>query len=220
MKSLDSAQTEQLYRSLVLPADVEIVEYLGSGGRSHVFRARFEDQDVVVKVYRDEAVAKYARRYGVDIAQFEYDRNLALYRIDSLRNHIARPYKVYPRDESYSQAMVQEHIGGKPLGDLIKQLGYLPPELLESGYRVIRTAEAAGIHDLDISTRNVRVIEDGGNWVLKLYDFNLMPQHLAPPNPFLGLAIKLGLRRKSHRDYRNLRKWEWRGQKVQNVAAK
>ena len=47
--------------------------------------------------------------------------------------------------------------------------------------------------------------------VLKLYDFNLMPQHLHAPNPFVWLALRLGLRRKSHRDYRNLKKWELRG---------
>jgi hypothetical protein len=38
-----------------------------------------------------------------------------------------------------------------------------------------------------------------------------MPQYLHAPNPFLWLALRLGLRGKSHRDYRNLRKWAQRG---------
>ena len=220
MKSLNPEQAQEFRRSLVLPDDIDIVAYLGSGARSHVFRAVLDGDDVIVKAYRDEAAEKYARRYGVDIAEFEYGRNRALYELDPIRRYVARPCRVHPRTGAHTHSIVQEYIGGQTLGAVIKQVRHLPAELLEAGYRVIRAAEAHGIHDLDISSGNVRVVDEDGERVLKLYDFNLMPQHLAPPNPFVWLALKLGLRRKSHRDYRNLRKWEWRGRKVQAPASR
>ncbi len=219
MKSLNPEQALERRRSLQLPDEIDVVDYLGSGARSHVFRASLDGDDVIVKVYREEAVEKYARRYGVDIAEFEYGRNRALYDLEPIRRHVARPYRLHPRAGEHTHSIVQEYIGGLSLGAVIKEVKHLPDELLEAGYRVIRTAEACGIHDLDISSGNVRVVDVDGERVLKLYDFNLMPQHLAPPNPFVWLALRLGLRRKSHRDYRNLRKWEWRGQKVQAVES-
>ena len=45
-------------------------------------------------------------------------------------------------------------------------------------------------------------------WQPKLYDFNLMPQHMCPPNPFMALGFMLGLRSKNHRDYRSLKNWQ------------
>ncbi len=218
MNNLDPEQGRTLAASLVLPADVELGDYLGTGGRAHVFLAALDGQRIIAKVYRDDAAEKYRRRYGVDIAEFEYQRNRALYAIDEIRRHVARPYRAYPAGGEHAHCMLQEYIDGRTLKDLVIDLGRLPEEVLEAGYRVIRAAEARGIHDLDISSKNVRIVEQDGALVLKLYDFNLMPQHLAPPNPFVGLALKLGLRRKSHRDYRNLRKWEIRGRNAQTTA--
>ena len=219
MKTLVPAESAELRRSLRLPGDVQIVGYLGTGGRAHVFEAMLDGARVVIKVYRAEAVNKYRDRYGVDIAEFEYRRNESLYALDSIRRHVATPYRVYPAESEYTHCMMQEFIGGQTLKDLVIGHGELPADVLESGYRVIRAAEAAGVHDLDISSKNVRIVDEGGERVLKLYDFNLMPQHLHAPNPFLWLALKLGLRRKSHRDYRNLKKWELRGQNASNASA-
>lgn len=218
MKNLAPDKVAALADSLALPADVEIGEYLGTGGRAHVFVANLEGRRVIAKVYRDDAAAKYRQRYGVDIAEFEYQRNRALYAIDEIRLHIAIPYRVYPAGGEFTHCLLQECIDGRTLKDLVIDLGRLPVEVLDAGYRVVRAADAHGIHDLDISSKNVRVVEHDGELVLKLYDFNLMPQHLAPPNPFIGLALKLGLRGKSHRDYRNLKKWEARGKNAQRAA--
>ncbi len=68
---------------------------------------------------------------------------------------------------------------------------------------------------MDIFEENVLVVkdEDAGIWTPKLYDFNLLPQHMSPPNPFIALGIKMGLRRKSRRDYRNLRNWKRAGER-------
>lgn len=219
MKNLVPGESAALRQSLLLPADIEVGDYLGTGGRAHVFNATLDGAAVIVKVYREPAAAKYRDRYGVDIAEFEYGRNAVLYALDSIRRHVAKPWRVYPAASDYSHCMVQEFIAGKTLKDLIIEHGELPADVLESGYRVIRAAEAAGVHDLDISSKNVRIVEADGERVLKLYDFNLMPQHLHAPNPFLWLALKLGLRRKSHRDYRNLKKWELRGQSASKANA-
>ncbi len=218
MKNLDPPEIEVLLDSLALPPDVAIDNYLGTGRRAHVFSATFDGKRAIAKVYRDHAAEKYRRRYGVDIAEFEFQRNRALYAIESIRRHVAVPYRVCPAGGEYTHCMLQEFIDGRTLKDLVIDLGYLPDAVLEAGYRVIRAADAHGIHDLDISSKNVRIVDQDGELLLKLYDFNLMPQHLAPPNPFVGLALKLGLRNKSHRDYRNLKKWELRGRNAQRVT--
>lgn len=211
MKNLEPDRVAALAASLSLPPGVAIGDYLGTGGRAHVFAAELDGQRIIAKVYRDDAAEKYRRRYGVDIAEFEFGRNRALYAIESIRRHVAVPYRACPAGGEYTHCMLQEYVDGRTLKDLVIELGHLPDEVLAAGYRVVRAADAHGIHDLDISSKNVRIVATGDELVLKLYDFNLMPQHLAPPNPFLGLALKLGLRDKSYRDYRNLRKWERRG---------
>jgi len=195
-----------------MPADIQITGYLGSGARAHVFQARLGKDSVIAKVYRESSVQKYRHKYGTDIAEFEYLRNQTLYALTSIRKHIARPYRVYPESSKYTHCMIQEYVSGRTLKDLIIQMGHLPREVLDAGYQVVQQAEAHGMHDLDISSRNTIIVEQDGELVLKLYDFNLMPQHLHAPNPFLWLVLRLGLRGRSHRDYRNLRKWEKRGQ--------
>ncbi len=212
MKNLSPEQVAELRESLSLPADIELADYLGTGGRAHVFKAVLQGDAVIVKAYRVEAAQKYRNKYGVDIAEFEHQRNRALFALDAIRCNVARPYRVYPSSSEYTHCLVQEFIAGKTLKDLIIAHGELPADVLESGYRVIRAAEAVGIHDLDISSKNVRIVEQDDERVLKLYDFNLMPQHLHAPNPFIWLALRLGLRGKSHRDYRNLKKWKLRGE--------
>jgi len=89
-------------------------------------------------------------------------------------------------------------------------VGYLPQEVLKAGYEIVRTAESHGIHDLDISAGNILTVncDEGEGWIPKLYDFNLLPQHMSPPNPFIAWGIKTGIRSKSHRDYRSLKNWQ------------
>ena len=212
IKKLTDEQIAALQRSLSVPADIEITGYLGTGARAHVFKANLELNSVIVKRYREEVVQKYHRKYGVDIAEFEYQRNQALFSLESIKKHIAQPFRVYPASSEYTHCMIQEHISGRTLKDLIIELGHLPREILDAGYQIVRNAEAKGVHDLDISSKNVMIVEQGGELIPRLYDFNLMPQCQHAPNPFLWLAFKLGLRARSYRDYRNLKKWEKRGQ--------
>ncbi len=196
-----------LQSQLRLPDGIRVESYLGAGARAQVFAATLDDQRVVVKAYQASAAEKYQRRYGVDIAEFEFQRNTALYAIDAIRAHIARPFAVFSRGGDYSHAMVQQRVDGEQLGRLYRRQGYISDDIIQQGFDIVAAASAAGLYDLDMNTGNVFVVDDDGTARLVLCDFNMVPQHLYPPNPLLALAYRLGIRRKSYRDERNLRKW-------------
>lgn len=200
--------TQQL---LNFPEDVMVSGLLGRGGRAHVYKAKLDEKDVVVKVYDKDVADKYLEKYNVDIAQFEFDRNKALFEISKIREYVAEPHRVYPSSSQYEHSIIQEHVTGKILESLIQELGCLPKEILDAGRLIVKHAEKNGIHDLDISVGNLMINQSSGIWKPKLYDFNIMPQYLFPPNPIVGLGYKLGIRKKSFRDYRSLRNWERRG---------
>ena len=212
-KKISTLKTRELemQQAISLPDDIRIGNFLGRGRRSFSYRGKLKGKDVVIKAYRKEFVEKYQQKCSIDIAEFEFERNATLYSIDEIKPYIAAPYRVFTRHSSFTHSFVQEYIEGITLKQLITRSGYLPDEVLEAGYTIVRSAEACGIHDIDIFEENVLVIRSGGIWIPKLYDFNLLPQHMNPPNLFIALGIKTGLCRKSRRDYRNLRNWERAG---------
>ena len=200
-----------LNRPLDMPEDISVFEMLGQGGRAKVYKAKLGSENVVVKIYDKNVADKYLEKYNVDIAQFEFDRNKALFGINEIEEYVAKPYRVYPITEPYEHSIIQEYVPGTILEELISDLGYLPEEILKAGHMIVKHAESHGIHDLDISVGNLKIRESSGIWKPKLYDFNIMPQYMFPPNPIVGLGYKLGLRKKSFRDYRSLRNWDRRG---------
>ncbi|NNE63190.1 MAG: hypothetical protein HKN34_03820, partial [Gammaproteobacteria bacterium] len=129
---------DQLQGSLSLPAEIQIQGYLGKGARSHVFAAMLGEDTVIVKTYREEMAQKYRDKYDIDIAEFEFGRNKSLYEISEINKYIARPYRVYPASSEYTHCMIQEFITGRTLKDLIIEMGYLPREVLDAGYHIIR----------------------------------------------------------------------------------
>lgn len=194
-----------------LPDNIEILEYIGSGGRAHVYSAMLDASKVIVKAYHKEVIRKYRDKYKVDIAEYEYSRNQALYALPEIQEYIAKPHHVFPAYSEFTHCVVQERVYGESLECLIKRLGYLPDEILEAGHKIVKVAEMNAIHDLDISVGNVMINKIGDKWVPALYDFNIMPQYLFSPNPMVWLGYKLGIRKKSFRDYRSLRNWDRRG---------
>lgn len=198
---------------LKLPDDLQLTSKLGVGRRSWVYLANQAGTEVIVKVYKPEYIEKYASQYAVSIGEFEYTRNLTLFNVDSVRKYVAQPYRLLRPQDGYSLALVQEYVNGTLLLDLLQELRYLPDEILEVGYLLVKQAARHKLYDLDISPGNIQVVQDeNGQWHPKLYDFNLMPQHMQPPNPFMRLGFVLGLRSKNHRDYRSLKDWQKRGQ--------
>ena len=104
------------------------------------------------------------------------------------------------------------------LKDLAPELGGTPREVMKHGRFIVEKAAEHGLHDLDINDGNIKLYRDEQGWYPRLYDFNLVPQHMHAPNPLRALEIKLGLRDKSHRDYETLRRWEQVGNDASNKA--
>ena len=190
-----------------LPPGLEVEGLLGSGRRSVVWTARYRGEPAVLKCYREAFVRKYRERYGLDIARFEFSRNEAFRAVPGLARFAARPLALTGQDGVGPPGFVQERIDGVPLVELARREGGLPRSVLEAGDLIVARAEAAGLHDLDLYYENILLRRCDGEWLPALHDFNLVPQHRYPPNPFLAFAYRSGLRRKSHRDYRCIRQW-------------
>lgn len=194
-----------------IPPQLKLNSYLGEGQRCHAYAGQYEGQPVAVKFYKPDYIAKYRDRYKCPIELFEHDRNLAFYSVDELRPYTVQPIATLCGKDGYSAAFVQEYVEGEVLRDLMMRIGHLPPEILESGRYIVDTAKAAGLHDLDMNDRNIKVQETENGWRPIVYDFNMMPQHMHAPNPLRALALKWGLRDKSKRDYLCLERWAFLG---------
>jgi RIO-like serine/threonine protein kinase len=191
-----------------LPRGLELGEPIGEGRRSTVYEAQYQGRQLALKLYRPAFVEKYRRQYGVNIAAFEMARNRAFRSVPGLRPFAAEPVATFGVEDDFSPAFAQERIHGISLVALGQQQKGLPVSVLRAGEQIVALAEAAGLHDLDLYYKNILLRELKGEWRPVLHDFNLMPQHMFPPNPFLAAAYRLGLRRKSHRDHRCLRQWK------------
>ncbi|MFK8028501.1 MAG: hypothetical protein AB8C40_10625 [Gammaproteobacteria bacterium] len=203
--------------NLTLPTEIKIIKTLGSGRRSQVYLAMYQDQHVAVKVYKQKYIEKYQSQYNVNIGEFEIARNKVAYDTGALTQYVAQPYKLYRPEQGYDLAFVQEYIDGIWLEDLMQQAKGLPAYVLETGYYIVEQAAKVGLYDLDIPPGNIRLRQNNnGEWMPALYDFNLMPQHICPPNPFMAMGFKLGLRSKNHRDYRSLKHWGYLGKQASN----
>ena len=212
------AREVELQKAIFLPDEIQVGDFLGRGRRSFAYKGKYENKDVVIKIYRKEFIEKYQQKCQVDIAEFEYERNTKLYCIDEIRPYISRPYRVFTWNCGYTHSFIQEYVEGITLKQLIAESGFLPTEVLDAGYKIVKIAESNGVHDIDISQGNIMVTHRKGVWMPKLYDFNLLPQHISPPNLFIALGIRLGLRRKSWRDYRSLKSWESAGIQQQSSS--
>ncbi len=191
----------------VLPSDIELIRQLGEGQRSVGYEGRWRGRRVAIKCYRPQFIAKYRRKYGVDIAQFEFNRNAAFHALPGLSVLSPQPLLVLRAQDGHTPAFVQEFVDGPDVRGLIRRLGYLPFEFLQRARQAVDMARAHGLHDLDINDGNVRAIEDSAGWRPMIFDFNMMPQHLSAPNPLRKLQFALGLRDKSFRDYQCLDIW-------------
>ena len=202
---------------LQLPEDIKIKNFLGHGRRSTVYAADMLGTTVVVKIYKETYVQKYADKYNADIAEFEYSRNKSFFSQDELKKYTAQPIKILKKDEGYSHSFVQEYIHGTDLKTFARKNGYVPDSVLEAGEKILYLAKKINMHDLDISPGNIKIRQVEKLWLPVIYDFNLMPQHLFPPNPIMALAFFTGLRNKSHRDNKSVRSWSFLAKEAKNL---
>ncbi len=190
-----------------VPPEIEVIEMIGQGRRSCTYRAHYQGRQVALKVYRQQYLRRYHWRFGLQLAQFEHDRNLAFWNSPALRPYVVEPLRVLREADGHSPAFVQAWAEGIGLLDLTKREGYVPAETLAAGYRIVQSAAAIGLHDLDISPGNIKLRKTEAGWMPLIYDFNLLPQHLYAPNPFRWLSLRLGLRHPGHRDHAALEGW-------------
>lgn len=203
-----------------LPADLSIESLLGEGKRLRAWRGVYRGEPVAVKCYHPKFIDKYQRKYGVSIAQFEFDRNQAFHSVPELRAHTVRPVAVLRPREGYPETFIQALAPGRRLLDVVNELGYLPEESGRAGLQMVQRARQAGIHDLDINDANVNLHLTQQGWMPVVYDFNMMPQHLHPTNPIMFLGFLLRIRDRSYRDFRSVRGWHMRGEQARaRVAA-
>jgi len=199
----------------ILPTEINIIKELGSGRRSRAYLGTYQGKRVAVKVYKHAYIEKYRSQYKVNIGEFEFARNKIAYEASAITKYVAQPYELLLPEKGYDLAFVQEYIEGIWLEELIQKYKGLPKKVLEAGYCIVEQAAKLGLYDLDISPGNIRLVQNEvGEWQPKLYDFNLMPQYLCPPNPFMAMGFKLGLRSKNHRDYRSLKHWDYLGKQA------
>ena len=76
---------------------------------------------------------------------------------------------------------------------------------MEDLTELVTLSHEAKLYDIDLHAMNVMVDRKAGG--PKLFDFNQIPFTERPQNPFIGLALKLGLLGRESRDLRKLKRF-------------
>ncbi len=184
---------------------VEIIGRLGEGRRSIVYRAGWRGADVALKVFKREAIATHARKTSQNIADFEHQRNTELFTVPGLERYVAEPLAVAVTP--VVQAIAQEPIDGELYYFFYQELqGKVPPSFEDHLKQILRLSHGAGFYDIDLHSMNLLVAREAdGEFVPKLFDFNLIPYTVRPQNPLIGWLLASGLMSKKSRDQRRLR---------------
>lgn len=186
--------------------DIQVSGVVGAGRRCIAFAAAYGGRQVVLKVYRPQAVAKHARRLGCSLARYEYERNVALRGVAKLAPHIPDPIACF--SSSRCELFIQERVLGQPLDAFLRTCSATARAFVLGEIRlIVERAHEAGIFDLDLHPRNVLVRRSARGTVQPvLFDFNKTPYHVQPPNPLATLLLKLGCITPASRDLRYLRR--------------
>jgi len=184
---------------------VRISGKFGEGRRSIVYRARWKDRVVALKVFKREAIATHARKTSQAIAEFEFTRNSQFYTVPGLDRYVAQPLAFAVTQEV--QALVQEPINGLLYYFFHQQHdGDVPRSFAGHLQEILTLSHNAGLYDIDLHSMNLLVSrEPDGEYVPKLFDFNLIPFTIRPQNPLIGWLLSVGLLSKESRDRRRLR---------------
>lgn len=187
-------------------ADAKILDEIGGGRRCRAFRVRQGERDLVLKHYSTRGLVRHRRYSTESLANYEFRRNLTLYRIPSLAPYVARPVG-FVSDGSL-QLFMQEFVAGMPLRifcatGAAQDVAVLIDELV----RIVARAHSNDFYDLDLHLDNVLVVRSAtGAARPVLFDFNKLPYDVAPPNALFGCLVNLGCIDRRSRDFRHLRK--------------
>jgi predicted Ser/Thr protein kinase len=174
-----------------LPANIELLEVAGRGSRSIVFKARFRDEIVALKVYRPDVAQTYREKHDLNIAVFEMSRNRKFRKVAELFPFSAKPIMVLGHDGKQTLSFMQEFIEGVTLEELGKSQQGLPASVLNVAHAIARYADEAGLEDLDLDYRQVMARrQKDGQWLPVVYDFNRVPTKLEGRKALLGLFRK------------------------------
>jgi hypothetical protein len=184
---------------------VRPLDRLARGKVTTVYRAHLGDRLVALKIYRPAYVRRHAERHSTNIAEYEYTRNQAFRASPDLRRYAAEPLG-YLHTPSVS-AFAQELLDGEMYYDACLQRGGPLVDVFDHLTRIVEYAHAVDLFDIDLHAMNVLVVDDGGEEVPKLFDFNRTPFYLHPRNPFEALALKTGIIDERTRDRKKLRQF-------------
>jgi hypothetical protein len=193
--------------ALTALGDVEILDRLGEGAFCTVYDAMWRGQNVALKIYKAGTIEHHHRAHGDEVVQFEWNRNQEFYDAPGLRPYVAEPlaYLCMPG----IQALLQEKLNGPLYYSHCQENGNRVDKKLFGHIRnIVKCAHDAGIYDIDLHAGNLIVVDGpDGEPIPKLFDFNQIPFYICPPNPLVGLIIKLGLIDHKSRDLRKLDKF-------------
>jgi len=186
-------------------ADLAVTDKLGEGKRSIVYRGRWQGRDVGIKVYKPAAIASHARKHKLPLAEFENRRNKAFFEARGLAKYVAEPLGFVV--EPGFQMSIQELVDGEVYYFAQRDhAAIISPRYMDDLAELVSLSHAAGLYDIDLHAMNVMVDRHKGT--PKLFDFNQIPFTERPQNPFIGLALKLGLLGKESRDLRKLARFK------------
>ena len=178
-----------------------VTDKLGEGKRSIVYRGRWHGREVGIKVYKPAAMASHARKHKLPLAEFEHLRNKAFFQARGMSKYVAEPlgFVVEPGFQMSLQELVDGEVYYFAQRD---HADFISPRFMDDLAEVVTLSHEARLYDIDLHAMNVMV--DRSKGTPKLFDFNQIPFTERPQNPFIGLALRLGLLGKESRDLRKL----------------
>ena len=184
---------------------LQITEKLGEGKRSMVYRARWRGREVGLKVYKPAAIARHARKHKLPLAEFEHLRNKAFFQARGMAKYVAEPLGFVV--EPHFQMSLQECVEGEVYYFAQRDhADFISPRFMDDLAELVSLSHQAKLYDIDLHAMNVMVDRKAGG--PKLFDFNQIPFTERPQNPFIGLALKLGLLGRESRDLRKLARFQ------------
>jgi serine/threonine protein kinase len=189
--------------------EVRILERLSDGRVATVYRADLRGSPVALKIFKPRSIRRHAGRNPFNIAEFEYRRNRAFYEAPGLVRYVARPIGFFHTPGV--AAVVQELLRGELYYDYHRTGGAEDPARIEALFahirRIVELAHESDLFDLDLHALNVMVVQERGEPIPKLFDFNRIPFYEHPRNPLEALLLRTRLLDLGSRDRRKLRQF-------------